>query len=274
MFGSEFDQDMEPENSADYPEQWEDYPPAEQDLDNDGAYPQEGVPGFSPDPADYYPPTGYPTGDYSTDDYLTEDFPIGVLPKFLFICTVLACLALAGVLSLVTIQFPSTPALPQAKTAAGSQPQADTSQPSSPVNTDCSVSQRFPDSIRRWCGLITQYASKHSLPPNLVAALIWQESGGNPVAYSQSGAVGLMQVMPSDGLASSFQCVGGPCFSNRPSTDQLKNPEFNVSYGTRMLAGLVGKTGSLREALKSYGPANVGYYYADKVLGIYQTYSN
>jgi len=41
-----------------------------------------------------------------------------------------------------------------------------------------------------------------------------------------------------------------------------------------MLAGLVGKTGNLRDALKSYGPMNVGYYYADKVLGIYQNYGD
>jgi hypothetical protein len=41
-----------------------------------------------------------------------------------------------------------------------------------------------------------------------------------------------------------------------------------------MLAGLVRRTGSLRDALKSYGPMDVGYYYADKVLGIYQRYGN
>jgi soluble lytic murein transglycosylase-like protein len=83
-----------------------------------------------------------------------------------------------------------------------------------------------------------------------------------------------MQVMPHDGLAASFNCVNGPCFKDRPSTTELKDPEFNVSYGTKMLAGLVNKRGNLREALKSYGPMNVGYYYADKVLGIYQRYGS
>ena len=107
-----------------------------------------------------------------------------------------------------------------------------------------------------------------------MAALIWQESGGNPTAYSRSGAVGLMQVMPRDGLASSFMCVNGPCFASRPSIEQLRDPEFNVSYGTKMLAGLVRKHRNLREALKSYGPMGVGYYYADKVIGIYQRYGD
>jgi hypothetical protein len=39
-----------------------------------------------------------------------------------------------------------------------------------------------------------------------------------------------------------------------------------------MLAGLVKHAGSLREALKAYGPMDVGYYYADKVLAIYKIY--
>ncbi len=273
MFASEFDQDMEPEAFTDYPEEWEDYPP---DLEEDACL-QDGEPGFSPEPTGYYLAAEYSANDYQNGDYSAADYPtgdLGTLPKLLFVCTILACLILAAGLSLVTIQVSSTTNLPPAQTATGDPPQAAGALPPSSDNSTCSVSQRFPDSIRRWCGLITQYASKHGLPPNLLAALIWQESGGNPVAYSQSGAVGLMQVMPSDGLAASFQCVGGPCFSARPSTDELKNPDFNVSYGTRMLAGLVGKTGNLREALKSYGPANVGYYYADKVLGIYQSYGN
>jgi hypothetical protein len=40
-----------------------------------------------------------------------------------------------------------------------------------------------------------------------------------------------------------------------------------------MLENLHAKFGNLRDALKSYGPMDVGYYYADLVLGIYQNYS-
>jgi soluble lytic murein transglycosylase-like protein len=67
-------------------------------------------------------------------------------------------------------------------------------------------------------------------------------------------------------------CVNGPCFSSRPSTAQLLDPEFNISYGTRMLAQLINKQGDIREALRAYGPMNVGYYYADKVISLYQQY--
>lgn len=139
-------------------------------------------------------------------------------------------------------------------------------------STDCSVSTRFPDKVTRWCALITQYANKHNLDPDLVAALVWLESGGNELAYSRSGAVGLMQVMPNDGLAASFMCANGPCFKDRPSADQLRDPEFNIAFGTRFLAGLVKRYGNLRDALRSYGPMDAGYTYSDKVLSIFNRY--
>ncbi|HEX2981862.1 MAG TPA: transglycosylase SLT domain-containing protein [Anaerolineaceae bacterium] len=138
---------------------------------------------------------------------------------------------------------------------------------------DCQLSAQFPDSVLQWCDLIQHYASKRGLSPNLVAALILQESSGNSQAYSHSGAVGLMQVMPRDGLAASFMCRSGPCFTNRPSINELQDPEFNISYGTKMLANLAQKYGDIREALKAYGPMDVGYYYSDIVLGLYQQYA-
>lgn len=137
---------------------------------------------------------------------------------------------------------------------------------------NCAVSQRYPRKVHRWCGLITHYAKQRDLSPDLIAALILQESGGNPDAYSSSGAVGLMQVMPRDGLAAYFLCVNGPCFKDRPSRAELFNPEFNLKYGTRMLARLHKKHRDLRETLKSYGPMDVGYAYADKVLAIFDAH--
>jgi len=137
---------------------------------------------------------------------------------------------------------------------------------------DCDVSSLYPGQIRQWCQLIVSHSLVYGLNPDLVAALIWQESGGDPLAYSKSGAVGLMQVMPRDGIASTFMCANGPCFASRPTIQELRDPTSNVDYGTRMLSGLLGKHGDMREALKYYGPKDVGYYYADKVLGIYSGY--
>ena len=154
-----------------------------------------------------------------------------------------------------------------------------TEQPSDTVSEEpkkgkCEVSSNYPEKITQWCELITKQANKNGLAPDLVAALIWQESGGNPSAYSKSGAVGLMQVMPRDGVAASFMCINGPCFTNRPSMAELYKPIFNVKYGTGMLGNLVASKGSIREALFRYGPSGGGYYYADKVLGIYNRYKD
>lgn len=141
-----------------------------------------------------------------------------------------------------------------------------------PVSGACQVSPAFPERVRQWCGVITRMAQAEGLPADLIAAVIWQESGGDPQAISRSGAVGLMQVMPRDGTAASFTCVNGPCFSGRPHSDQLRDPEFNVEYGTQMLARLFERHGNLRDALKAYGPLDRGYTYADKVLALYRQY--
>jgi soluble lytic murein transglycosylase-like protein len=69
-------------------------------------------------------------------------------------------------------------------------------------------------------------------------------------------------------------CNGTPCFKNRPTTQQLLDPEFNVSYGTNMLKNLINGLGSIREGLLHYGPTDYGYAYADKVIGIYQANNN
>lgn len=99
-----------------------------------------------------------------------------------------------------------------------------------------------------------------------------QESGGQPDVISASGAVGLMQVMPKDGIAAGFMCVNGPCFASRPSTQELLDPAFNIDYGVKMLAGLLEKYGNERDALKAYGPLYEDpereYEYADKVSDI------
>ena len=135
-------------------------------------------------------------------------------------------------------------------------------------NQGCAISPSFPPSIQQWCETISQYANQHGLDPDLVAAVMLQESGGNPQAYSKSGAVGLMQVMPKDGLAAKFQCINGPCFASRPSTEELYRPDFNIEYGTRLLSSLITHYGSVRDALKAYGPMDMGYRYADIVLAI------
>lgn len=133
----------------------------------------------------------------------------------------------------------------------------------------CSLSPQFPTAIQGWCSLIEKASQDTGLPAALIASVMLQESGGDPIILSTSGAVGLMQVMPQDGQAAEFMCVNGPCFASRPTIDELKDPAFNVAYGSRMLADLYAKHGSYREALFKYGPMDMGYRYADIVLDIW-----
>jgi soluble lytic murein transglycosylase-like protein len=140
--------------------------------------------------------------------------------------------------------------------------------------SECNISGQFPEVVQQWCTLITSNAQETGVDANLIAVVIQVESAGVADAYSNNGAVGLMQVMPRDGLAANFQCINGPCFASRPTMDELFDPEFNIQYGTQLLSGYIQKNKNLRDGLLSYGPTGVGYSYADEVLRVYQEAQN
>lgn len=192
----------------------------------------------------------------------------------------IGCLIVIWVGTVAASHMPSQELLAPTQTAVAQAAQSVSNGGNSPeslgesVNpkTDCSLSQSYPTQIQQWCQMIEAASTITDLPAGLIAAVILQESGGNPLAYSSSGAVGLMQVMPRDGLAAEFMCINGPCFSSRPTIEELEDPEFNINYGCRMLADLYLAHGSYREALFRYGPMNIGYHYADLVLKIWESY--
>lgn len=80
-----------------------------------------------------------------------------------------------------------------------------------------------------------------------------------------------MQIMPRDGIAADDICKYGLCYADRPTTKQLRDPEFNIDFGIGYLADLIDQeNGSLRrDALRRYGPSEVGYAYADTILSLY-----
>ena len=189
----------------------------------------------------------------------------------------IGCLIVIWVGTVAAAHMPSQELLAPTITASAQETQSNHNLVQSAYNTVaaiqiCSLSARYPAEIRQWCSLIESAAANTGLPANLIAAVMLQESGGDPLIYSSSGAVGLMQVMPRDGLAEDFMCINGPCFSSRPTIKELQDPEFNVNYGSQMLADLYAAHGTLREALFRYGPMNVGYTYADIVLRILENY--
>ncbi len=94
--------------------------------------------------------------------------------------------------------------------------------------TSSSLCAYWQTNITRWADLITQYAKDNGLDPNLVAALIEEESKGNPNVVSRAGAVGLMQIMPYE--------AG---FTWRPRAWVLKRPAANLEWGTHTLSEVI-----------------------------------
>lgn len=85
----------------------------------------------------------------------------------------------------------------------------------------------------KYAGTITAHAENYDLPPDLVAAVIMQESGFDARARSGAGAVGLMQLTPdtAKGIA---QYTGGARFVE----EDLLDPEINIRYGCWYLRNL------------------------------------
>lgn len=84
--------------------------------------------------------------------------------------------------------------------------------------------------IEQWSALIDRAAEERQIDRRIIAALMLLESGGDPAAVSCCGAVGLMQVMPSD-----CQEDLRKWFIHRPTTEQLLDPETNVDEGVKIL---------------------------------------
>ncbi len=102
--------------------------------------------------------------------------------------------------------------------------------------------------------VIVGHARNYDLDAALLAAVIYRESKFDPDARSQSGAVGLMQLLPATakGIA---ERTGGKKFV----VADLRDPEINVRYGAFYLRRLLGKYGDVELALAAYnaGQRNV-----------------
>lgn len=113
-------------------------------------------------------------------------------------------------------------------------------------------------------------ARRHNLDPKLVRALIYVESAENPVAVSNKGAVGLMQLMPAT--------------ASQLGVEDPLRPMDNVRGGVKYLAQMLERfDGDVRLALAAYnaGPNAVEKYggippypetinFVEKVLRIFK----
>ena len=109
--------------------------------------------------------------------------------------------------------------------------------------------QTLSSSMAQWQPLIQEAAKKFGVDTNLIAAVIAQESAGNPSAVSPKGAKGLMQLM--DSTAADM------------GVSKVFEPRQNIIGGTKYLKQLLDKyNGNESLALASYnaGPAAVDKY--------------
>ncbi len=94
--------------------------------------------------------------------------------------------------------------------------------------------------------VIATAANANGVSPDLINAVIHQESGGNPCAVSEKGAMGLMQLMPATAV--------------EMGASEPFDVNQNVTAGTRLLAELMQRyNGDLNRVLGAYnaGPAAV-----------------
>ncbi|PKM80501.1 MAG: hypothetical protein CVU89_13190 [Firmicutes bacterium HGW-Firmicutes-14] len=113
------------------------------------------------------------------------------------------------------------------------------------------------DRILQWAKEIEFAAGKYDTDPAIIAAIIEQESGGNPSAVSRAGAVGLMQLMPG---------------TARGLGVDPYDPVQNIDGGTRYFLHQYRTFGSVELALAAYnsGPNNVkngNYLYFSETQG-------
>lgn len=121
--------------------------------------------------------------------------------------------------------------------------------PSQPAKRISGSVQPSDDRLDR---IVREAAERHALDPALVEAVISTESGWNPRAVSNKGAVGLMQLIP--GTAQRF------------GVGNAYDPVQNIEGGTSYLRSLLDRyNGDLAKSLAAY---NAGEHAVDQSGGV------
>ena len=107
--------------------------------------------------------------------------------------------------------------------------------------------------------MIDDIAVRSGVDPNIVKAIIKEESGGNPNAVGDNGeSIGLMQIQPKH-HKKRMEELG---------IVNLYDPQENVILGCSVLSDLYDKYGNYEDALSVYNSGNTedGKAYAERIL--------
>ncbi len=95
--------------------------------------------------------------------------------------------------------------------------------------------------------IVRGHAHNYRLDPALLAAVIYAESKFHSDVRSDSGAIGLMQLLPDTAKGIAVHTGG-----SRFRVQDLYNPEINVRYGSWYLRHLLNKYRNEETALAAY----------------------
>ena len=100
--------------------------------------------------------------------------------------------------------------------------------------------------------LVETYSEEYNVPPELIFAVIKTESKFKKNALSNSGAIGLMQIMPE-----TFSWLQTHISDKALDEEKLKDPKINIKYGTYFLSYLKKKYKDEKVQLSAYN-AGIG----------------
>ncbi len=112
---------------------------------------------------------------------------------------------------------------------------------------------------KRILAAVYENSLQYDIQPELILSVIQVESEFNPKAYSNAGALGLMQIMPVTGIY-----VGRSLGYSIKNEDELYNIEKNIKIGVVFLKECMDRMGERR---------GLGYYYAGRHTKYYNTYT-
>ncbi len=115
----------------------------------------------------------------------------------------------------------------------------------------------------KYIGYVAKYSEQYGVPEDLIWAVIKTESGFDPYATSDVGAMGLMQLMPA-----TFDEITNQRLKEGLDPIKRLDPETNIKYGTYYLSYLFSRYGNWDTVLAAYngGLGNVDSWLKDRSL--------